>query len=77
MPRGCWARLQLELSERVYTAELPRRSVREHRGIFEALERGSGDLAEERMRRHIVHGRSALENALRSRRAADATNGAS
>jgi DNA-binding GntR family transcriptional regulator len=66
--RGYWMRLQLELSERVYTAELPRRFVREHRGIFEALERGNGDLAEERMRRHIVHGRSALEQALRSRR---------
>jgi DNA-binding GntR family transcriptional regulator len=71
--RGYWARLQLELSERVYTAELPRRFVREHRGIFEALQRGNGDLAEERMRRHIVHGRSALEKALRSRRSTDAS----
>jgi DNA-binding GntR family transcriptional regulator len=64
--RGYWSRVQLELSERVYTTELPRAFAREHEGIYEAMERRDGPLAEERMRNHIQHGRHALERALRS-----------
>jgi DNA-binding GntR family transcriptional regulator len=63
--RGYWSRLQLELSERVYTAELPRRFATEHAGIFEAIAARDGELAAERMRAHVVHGRDALQAALR------------
>ena len=62
--RGYWTRLQLELSERVYATEVPVRFVREHIGIFEALERGDAQVASERMHQHIVHGRQALEKAM-------------
>jgi DNA-binding GntR family transcriptional regulator len=62
--RGYWARLQLELSERVYTTELPRRFADEHVGILEALRAGDSTLACERMRTHIEHGRKVLKKAL-------------
>lgn len=62
--RGYWSRFQLELSERVYTAELPRDFVDEHIGIHAAMAAGDADLAAERMHRHIEHGRKALELAL-------------
>lgn len=71
--RGYWSRMQLELSERVYTAELPRRFVREHEEIVEALASGDGDRAAESMARHIAHGRDALEKSMRDE--ADATEG--
>jgi DNA-binding GntR family transcriptional regulator len=64
--RGYWSRLQLELSERVYNAEMPRRFVREHEAIYEALAAGDGSLAAERMHQHVEHGRNALEKALRA-----------
>ena len=35
--RGYWTRLQLELSERVYNTELPRRFLDEHVAILDAL----------------------------------------
>lgn len=63
--RGYWSRLQLELSERVYTTELPRGFVREHRGILAALQRGDAQLAQERMAAHIEHGRSTLAKGVR------------
>jgi DNA-binding GntR family transcriptional regulator len=59
--RGYWSRLQLELSRRVYSTEVPRRFLREHVGIYEALAAGDGGLAAERMHKHIEHGRSALQ----------------
>lgn len=62
--RGYWARLQLELSERVYREELPRRFVSEHVAIFSALERGDGELAASKMLAHLTHGRRALSKAL-------------
>jgi DNA-binding GntR family transcriptional regulator len=62
--RGYWTRIQLELSEHVYRAELPRRFVPEHVQIFEALERGDGQAAAERMSAHLTHGRRALRKAL-------------
>jgi DNA-binding GntR family transcriptional regulator len=62
--RGYWSRLQLELSERVYTAELPRRFVTEHATIFDAIADRDGELAAERMRAHVIHGRDALHAAL-------------
>jgi DNA-binding GntR family transcriptional regulator len=62
--RGYWARLQLEVSDRVYRAELPRRFVSEHVEIFGALERGDGELAAARMLTHLTHGRRALSKAL-------------
>jgi DNA-binding GntR family transcriptional regulator len=62
--RGYWARIQLELSEHVYRAELPRSFVPEHVQIFEALERGDGKAAAERMSAHLTHGRRALGKAL-------------
>jgi DNA-binding GntR family transcriptional regulator len=62
--RGYWARIQLELSEHVYRAELPRRFVPEHVQIFEALERGDGKAAAETMSAHLTHGRRALGKAL-------------
>jgi DNA-binding GntR family transcriptional regulator len=62
--RGYWSRIQLELSERVYTTELPRRFVREHLGIVEALERGDAALAEQRMAEHIQHGRKTFAKSL-------------
>jgi len=65
--RGYWSRMQLELSERVYTAELPRRFVREHEEIVEALASGDGDRAADSMARHIGHGRDALEKAMREK----------
>lgn len=58
--RGYWARMQLELSERVYTTEVPRRFVDEHLRIIEALERQDPELAHRVMREHIEHGRSAF-----------------
>jgi DNA-binding GntR family transcriptional regulator len=64
--RGYWARLQLELSERVYTTELPRRFADEHVAILAALRKGNGDLARDRMRTHIEHGQKVLMKALAS-----------
>jgi len=69
--RGYWARMQLELSERVYKTEVPRRFVQEHRRIVDALERGDAVLAGERMAAHIEHGRKTLEKSL-DRSASDA-----
>ena len=45
--------MQLELSERVYTTEVPRRFVREHEEIFEALAAGDGDRAADAMAAHL------------------------
>ena len=64
--RGYWSRLQLELSRRVYATEVPRRFLREHQDIFEALSSGDGDLAAERMRKHVEHGRSALQRGFKT-----------
>jgi DNA-binding GntR family transcriptional regulator len=61
--RGYWSRLQLELSRRVYSTEVPRRFLREHVAIFDALTAGDGALAAERMRTHVEHGRAALQRA--------------
>jgi DNA-binding GntR family transcriptional regulator len=63
--RGYWTRLQLELSERVYTQELPRRFVDEHLGIFDALRAGDAERAEKLMKLHIEHGRAAILDAVR------------
>lgn len=59
--RGYWSRLQLELSRRVYSTEVPRRFLREHEAIFDALKAGDGPVAAERMRKHVEHGRAALQ----------------
>jgi DNA-binding GntR family transcriptional regulator len=64
--RGYWTRIQLELSERVYTEEMPREFASEHIAIFEAIEQRNGELAAERMLVHLKHGRRALERALSS-----------
>lgn len=61
--RGYWSRLQL-LSARVYATEMPRRFVLEHRGILAALEHGDGELAGDRMRAHIEHGRKTMVRSL-------------
>src|ERR1700733_625816 len=63
--RGYWARLQLELSERVYNAELPRRFLNEHLKIFDALKDGDAALAQKEMKVHIEHGRAAIVKALK------------
>jgi DNA-binding GntR family transcriptional regulator len=63
--RGYWSRIQLELSERVYTAELPRGFFGEHEEIVDALARRDGDRAATSMARHIRHGRAALERSMR------------
>jgi DNA-binding GntR family transcriptional regulator len=65
--RGYWTRLQLELSERIYLTEVPRRFLDEHLGIYKALADGDAALAEKRMRSHLEHGRSVLEKGLRAR----------
>jgi DNA-binding GntR family transcriptional regulator len=62
--RGYWSRLQIELSERVYAVEVPRRFAAEHEGIVQALAARDGTLAAERMRSHLEHGRAALAAAL-------------
>jgi DNA-binding GntR family transcriptional regulator len=62
--RGYWTRLQLELSERIYTTEVPRQFLEEHLAIYEALQRGDGPLAQARMRSHLEHGRAVLERGL-------------
>jgi DNA-binding GntR family transcriptional regulator len=64
--RGYWTRLQLQLSERVYTTELPRGFLNEHRGILDALERNDADLAADRMAAHIAHGRKTMERSLKA-----------
>jgi DNA-binding GntR family transcriptional regulator len=61
--RGYWSRLQLELSRRVYSTEVPRRFLLEHEAIFDALKAGDGTGAAERMRKHVEHGRAALQRA--------------
>jgi DNA-binding GntR family transcriptional regulator len=61
--RGYWSRLQLELSERVYKTEVPRRFSSEHVAIFQALELGDAETAGERMYQHIVHGQRVLSKA--------------
>jgi DNA-binding GntR family transcriptional regulator len=61
--RGYWSRLQLELSTRVYSTEVPRRFLREHVGIYDALAAGDGALAAERMHKHVDHGRNVLQRA--------------
>jgi DNA-binding GntR family transcriptional regulator len=63
--RGYWTRLQLELSERVYNTEVPRKFLDEHVAILEALRDGDAALAQERMRSHIEHSRTTLRRALR------------
>ena len=62
--RGYWTRLQLELSERVYNTEVPRRFLDEHLQILDALKKGDADLVEQRMHKHIEHGRAVLIKAL-------------
>ena len=62
--RGYWNRLQLELSERVYSTEVPIRFLDEHLSIMEALETGDAVRAGREMRAHIEHGRQALRRAL-------------
>ena len=62
--RGYWNRLQLELSERVYNTEVPRMFLDEHLGILEALKLGDAAMVEERMKKHIEHGRAVLAKAL-------------
>jgi DNA-binding GntR family transcriptional regulator len=64
--RGYWTRLQLELSERVYDTELPRRFVDEHVDIYRALQAADGSLARRRMTAHIEHGKATLARALRA-----------
>ena len=73
--RGYWSRIQLELSERVYKTEVPRRFTREHIGIFEALERRDAQAAAERMHRHILHGRRALMKGFEGRGAGEPATG--
>jgi DNA-binding GntR family transcriptional regulator len=63
--RGYWTRLQLELSERVYTTEVPRRFVDEHLKIFDALRDGDAARAQDGMRVHLEHGRAVLAKALK------------
>jgi DNA-binding GntR family transcriptional regulator len=63
--RGYWARLQLELSERVYNTELPRRFLDEHLKIFDALKDGDAALARKEMKAHIEHGRATIVKALK------------
>lgn len=63
--RGYWARLQLELSERVYNAELPRRFLDEHLSIVEALRDGDAARASRRMKLHIEHGKATIVKALK------------
>jgi DNA-binding GntR family transcriptional regulator len=63
--RGYWTRLQLELSERVYTTEVPRRFLDEHLRIFDALKDGDAPRAQERMKKHLEHGRAVLAKALK------------
>lgn len=63
--RGYWSRMQLELSERVYTAEVPRRFIHEHEQIVEALASGDGERAASCMASHLAHGRGALEKSIR------------
>jgi DNA-binding GntR family transcriptional regulator len=74
--RGYWTRIQLELSERVYATEVPRRFLREHRTIMRALERGDAPLAQESMAVHIEHGRRSLLKSLTSRTGEGATRNA-
>lgn len=62
--RGYWSRLQIELSERVYTTEVPARFLHEHVGIYEAIAAHDGEVAAERMHTHIEHGRTALHRSL-------------
>lgn len=62
--RGYWTRLQLELSERIYTAKVPRRFMDEHVSILEALKAGNPDLVAQRMQHHIEHDRAVLVKAL-------------
>jgi GntR family transcriptional regulator, transcriptional repressor for pyruvate dehydrogenase complex len=64
--RGYWSRLQIELSERVYALEVPRRFVAEHDAIFQAVVERDGEAAAERMRAHLAHSRTALDAALRA-----------
>jgi DNA-binding GntR family transcriptional regulator len=63
--RGYWSRMQLELSERIYATEVPRRFVREHEEIVEALAARNGDRAADAMARHLAHSREVLEKSLR------------
>jgi len=63
--RGYWSRMQLELSEQIYATEVPRRFVREHEEIFDALATGDGERAADAMARHLAHSRGVLEKALR------------
>jgi DNA-binding GntR family transcriptional regulator len=72
--RGYWSRLQLELSERVYTTEMPRRFLREHRGIMDAIEHGNGLVAAERMAAHISHGRTVMGRSLKQAERAQKNN---
>lgn len=63
--RGYWARLQLELSERVYNTELPRRFLDEHLSIFAALKDGDAARARRQMKLHIEHGKATILKALK------------
>lgn len=63
--RGYWTRLQLELSERVYNTELPRRFLDEHLSIFDALRDGDSARAQKQMKLHIEHGKATIVKALK------------
>ncbi len=54
--RSYWAKLQLQLSERVYDREAPARFLEEHVGILQALRERRGGLAARLMTDHIKHG---------------------
>jgi len=65
--RGYWTRLQLELSERVYNTELPRRFLDEHMSIFGALKDGDSARARKQMKAHIEHGKATIVKALKEK----------
>ena len=62
--RGYWSRLQLELTERVYTREVPDRFAGEHVAINVALQARDSDRAGELMHAHILHGQKVMGEAL-------------
>jgi DNA-binding GntR family transcriptional regulator len=59
--RSYWARLQLQLSQRVYDRESPERFAAEHESILAAIRERDGDTAAEIMVEHIRRGKRRIE----------------
>lgn len=65
--RSYWAKLQFQLSARVYGRELPARFGKEHETILAAIREGDGRAASRLMTAHIKHGQRRIKESFAER----------